>query len=154
MYHLSTELQDKENDSINILKINKNAVMIIDSDKHKKDDVLNNTKLRIIKEIIDINGYAWVTDGREIENYIHIETLNKMYDTRDMKPLGNFANFPKYLDAFKKGEGSKFQNNKVLFAEKITRNITLENLKEDLKLSAKLVEVVEKINMWNKNIFY
>jgi predicted ATPase len=55
---------------INILSINKNAAIIIDSDKRNNLSKLNSTKIRIKRECEKAGLFAWVTRGREIENYI------------------------------------------------------------------------------------
>lgn len=64
-------------DRIRILSINRNAALIMDSDRRpaaegsrKPRRNLNETKLRIIEEIESCGGICWVTAGKEIENYI------------------------------------------------------------------------------------
>ena len=47
----------------------------MDSDRRKKIDPLNDTKLRVLAEIESAKGYCWVTAGREIENYIHADVM-------------------------------------------------------------------------------
>ena len=66
--HLTTE---DENQLIKILMVNKNSIIVIDSDiKKLGSDYLNSTKERIIEEFEEANLIAWVTKGREIENYL------------------------------------------------------------------------------------
>ncbi len=52
--------------------INRNCVAVIDSDRSKKGARLNATKRRVISEFDDSQelGFAWVTEGYTIENYI------------------------------------------------------------------------------------
>lgn len=58
-------------DLIRLAKINRNAALILDSDRsHDESETLNATKARIVKEFEDNGLMAWVTWGREIENYI------------------------------------------------------------------------------------
>jgi len=50
--------QDDTGEFIDLLKINTNLIVIIDSDKHKEDDDINDTKQRIIKELSSFD-YEW-----------------------------------------------------------------------------------------------
>ena len=44
--------------------------MIIDSDRDKPHKLINATKRRLQGEFDKGPGHAWITDGREIENYL------------------------------------------------------------------------------------
>ena len=59
-------------DFISLRRINRWMIVVMDSDRSRKYQALNDTKIRIQKEYqrADTPGHAWVTDGREIENYI------------------------------------------------------------------------------------
>ena len=65
--------EDAVTELIDLAKINRNSAVVLDSDKTKEDDELNVTKERIIAAFTDGENdkcFAWVTQGREIENYI------------------------------------------------------------------------------------
>ncbi len=75
--HLTIEENDDEvSNFININKINRNAAIFIDSDKKEADEIINATKERMITEFTTQKKQHILTKGREIENYIDIETLN------------------------------------------------------------------------------
>ena len=65
---------------ISLRKLNRNLMVLIDSDKPSSHSRLNDTKKRLIDELAD---KAWVTAGGEIENYIPAalieEALRKLY---------------------------------------------------------------------------
>ncbi|MCF3129838.1 ATP-dependent nuclease [Streptomyces olivochromogenes] len=63
-------------DFILLLKINRNMAIVIDSDLKSAEGVLRETKVRIVKEFSEHGGFAWVTAGREIENYVPVEKFN------------------------------------------------------------------------------
>lgn len=67
--HLAADDQELD-DFINLLRINRNLAIVIDSDKSHADDVLNATKLRVIGEFDAIGALVWVTEGYTIENYL------------------------------------------------------------------------------------
>ncbi|MEQ9239902.1 AAA family ATPase [Roseovarius indicus] len=74
--HLSA--QDEEvNEFISLRTLNQNLAIVIDSDKAKAQSHINATKKRVASEISDRGGMAWITKGREIENYVPIEILHR-----------------------------------------------------------------------------
>lgn len=60
---------------IELRRLNRHLAVIIDSDKERVDDAIRTTKLRIKDELSVDGGVAWITKGREIENYIAPETM-------------------------------------------------------------------------------
>ncbi len=67
--HLSAE-DDEVSGFIALRQLNRNLAIVIDSDKNDDQTPINNTKQRLIKEFEEHGGIAWVTQGREIENYV------------------------------------------------------------------------------------
>jgi hypothetical protein len=68
--HLSQVSDSKEiSDFISLRRINRRGVMLMDSDRDKPHKPINATKRRLQKEFDEGPGHAWITDGREIENY-------------------------------------------------------------------------------------
>lgn len=86
--HLSAE---ENTNFIDLIRINRNSAIIIDSDKKKEDDELNSTKMRICSEFDGKNGFCWVTYGREIENYVEPDLIHKalasIYSSRYGRPV-------------------------------------------------------------------
>lgn len=72
--HLSAE-DTEVTDFIKLKCLNRNIAILIDSDKKNKNDQLNATKTRIITEFRGDNSIAWVTAGREVENYVPSQTM-------------------------------------------------------------------------------
>ena len=64
------ELEDKINDFISVRNLNRNTVIMFDSDKEHSRAKLNSTKQRLKNEFNSGSGFAWVTKGREVENYL------------------------------------------------------------------------------------
>jgi len=55
---------------ISLLSLNRNSAILLDSDKSSQQSRVNDTKKRLIEELDRSHGYAWLTAGREIENYL------------------------------------------------------------------------------------
>ena len=69
--HLSQAQDSSEiSDFISLRRLNRRGVMIIDSDRDKPQKPLNATKRRLRDEFDSGPGHAWITQGREIENYL------------------------------------------------------------------------------------
>lgn len=64
------ELQENIDDFVSIRKLNRNSVIMFDSDKSDSKAELIQTKQRLMDEFNSGAGFAWVTQGREIENYL------------------------------------------------------------------------------------
>jgi hypothetical protein len=65
---------------ISLRRINRNTAIVIDSDMSNSKASLNATKQRIVTEFNQMPGCAWVTKGREIENYIEPSLLRRCVD--------------------------------------------------------------------------
>jgi predicted ATPase len=74
--HLSAD-DDELNEFIALRSLNQNLAIIMDSDKAAEADLINATKSRIVSEFAKGPGVAWVTKGREIENYLDHATLQE-----------------------------------------------------------------------------
>jgi len=60
---------------ISLRRINQYLAIVIDSDQASAESDLNATKQRVVSGFGSTPGFAWVTAGREIENYIHLDDL-------------------------------------------------------------------------------
>jgi len=81
--HLTAQ-DDEVTEFINLRRINHNMAILIDCDKTKSGDRLNHTKKRVLEEMGAKPGYAWVTEGREVENYVNSDVL--LEAVRDCHP--------------------------------------------------------------------
>ena len=146
--HLSARSEEQQ-ETIDILNVNKNALLLIDSDKARQSDSINSTKQRLVNEIEAIEGKVWVTAGREIENYIHREAINTLYGTDNAPQVRRYDKFENYLERFKVGEGKKYQKNKVLYAEEVLPGLTKQSLSNLHDVREKMEMVINEIKKWN-----
>ena len=73
--HLSYDCDPPENeaglsDFIRLARLNRNACVVIDSDRKGADGNLNATKRRVQQEFENEQCFVWITEGRMIENYV------------------------------------------------------------------------------------
>lgn len=142
---LSHYTMKEADDMINVLMTNRNAAILIDSDKRTKNSRINDTKKRIREEFQSNNMFCWITKGKEIENYIPWKAINKKYPRID-KQCGEYELFPEYIKTVYPG----FVQSKVKFAKEICPYITKENSSELLDLQKNIKLLIEQIKKWNK----
>ena len=148
--HFSADDPDvNANNAVKVLRVNRNAIMLLDSDRSRRGDELNDTKNRIIAEVVEIAGMAWVTDGRTIENYLPDEAIRSRYGISVLPRRTRFSDFSIYLDRLMPGEGRRFLKNKTLFAEKMLPHITKQGIEETLDLANQVRAAGELIKRWN-----
>lgn len=139
--HYTTE-QDC-NDLINILLTNRNAAIVIDSDKRTVNSKINDTKKRVKKEFEQYGAFCWVTKGKEIENYLDKKSIELAFGKKIDEQCSQFQLFPDYI----KPICSTFK--KVEFAQKVVQNITKEEASKMLDLEKQILLLYENIKKWN-----
>lgn len=149
--NLTFDFEWFNNDVIPLLKINKNAFVIIDRDGKTINATVNDTKRRISDEIGELN--SWVTKGREIENYLSDKTISKWL----LNKHGNKVNFTndkntKLEDNISNSNTKvkiKYNRSKTVFSSEITEYIEKDSI-DVLDLKKNLNNLVEKIKSWNE----
>ena len=149
---LSNLSLEDENELVNLMSVNRNAIIVLDSDKKGNNTPLNKTKKRIIEEAKKQGILVWVTKGREIENYIPELLIKKKYNKEKSHfHFGQFQNLEEFIDKLKKGEGNKFLRDKINFAKNIMDNCTWDDLKTSYDLDKMICRVENKIIEWNND---
>lgn len=148
--NLSFDFKWLQKELIPLLKINRNAFVIIDRDGKGIKTELNKTKVRIGEEIGEKN--CWVTKGREIENYLRDQTINSwLKNSHDISLKVNNDKNVKLEDIIcnsGKDIKLKYNRNKTVFSSEIIEYMSLEDL-EILDLKEKLKTLTEQIRIWN-----
>lgn len=146
-----TLTEKEKNDLINLLNVNRNSIILIDSDKKNKQASINTTKKRIEEEANKNNILCWITKGREIENYVPEKLVKEIIGIPDSKEtFGQYQNIEEFLNSVQEGLGNKFLKDKIGYAKTFTDNVHLNDYKESLDLNIRMTEVVKKIEQWNK----
>ena len=143
---LSQYSAKEETDLINIITTNRNAAIIMDSDKRYRSAPLNTTKKRIISEFDTLGMFHWVTKGKEIENYLPKQAIEKMLDIKIKKACGQYQLFPDYIGKHYKN----FSNKKVPFANEIKEYIAIDNSIKILDLKQQIEKLYKEIQKWNQ----
>lgn len=131
---------------INILTTNHNSAIVIDSDKKNARADINATKQRIAREFKNRKMFCWITEGKEIENYLPLEAINRLVANPLCRKCGKFQLFPNYI----KAAYPNFVHNKVDFANKIVPHISVQNSENILDLKTQILALYKQIEEWNK----
>jgi len=104
--HLSA--REEVDDFISLRRLNRRVAILMDSDKDRSRARINDTKKRIRDEL-DSDGFAWVTKGREIENYIPVAMTTEAIQNvhRDAGVSVDDAIYGKRLQYTSKSGGKK-----------------------------------------------
>lgn len=120
--HLSgNDLDEEIDDFISLRRLNRRGVIVIDSDRNKKGARINATKKRLQDEFDNGPGYAWITDGREIENYLSSDQVKEAIQKTkpSAKSTSKFAKYENVLSITTRGN-KETQASKVDVARHIT----------------------------------
>lgn len=143
--HLSFEFDD-QNELMKMMKINPNAFILLDKDKIP----ISKTKERVIQEIGIANH--WVTKGKEIENYLSLQVVNKWLTGKNLNELEENVNLNKKFENIIKqyNPSIKYEIKKVVYAKEIIEYFNLEDLDYlDIKSQLQILEAA--IKRWNEN---
>ncbi len=144
--HLSAHDSEVE-EFIALRKINMNLSIVIDSDKSDKSKSINETKKRIRSEFDFGPGFAWITSGREIENYINPELLKssirRVHPSAILPTIENQYTDSLYLNNKK---GDVVQPDKIKIAHYVVENPANLEILDLQKQINKLVEFIIKSN--------
>lgn len=143
--HFTADTDSKDDNLINILSTNRNSAIIIDSDICGKKAKINSTKKRIRSEFSNVGMFCWITDGKEIENYIPYQAINSAYNVKLTTQCKKNSLFPKYI---KQVIGNNTFN-KVSFAHRVIDHITDDNSSKILDLKNQIDALNKEIKKWN-----
>ncbi len=134
---------EQENELINILLTNRNGVIVMDHDENGPNDEIRSTKKRIKDEFESRNMYIWITQGKEIENYLKIDDIKSIYgDEINMVQVEPFEPFKDYISSLE----PNFVNQKVAFSQKFIFN---GNSLKIMDLEKRIDDIATIIKGWN-----
>lgn len=135
---------------IKLMNVNKNSIILIDSDKTSSRKPINSTKKRIEIEFEKNNQICWITKGKEIENYVPKEIIGDFYDKKITEEFDKYQTLDTFLDKYKKDEGKIFKRLKIQYAQQYVKKMNYENMKNILDIDIKMKKVIKEIEKWNK----
>ena len=99
-----------------------------------------------------IGAYVWVTETKEIENYITASALNVVFKKNSLPEIGQYQRF-----FYEGDEPGYWQKNKlsgtfdkVKFSREISKYLFKGNLDNRFELKDKMSEICRLIKKWNE----
>jgi putative ATP-dependent endonuclease of OLD family len=125
---------------VNALHVNRNAIVLMDSDRREADSPLKGRVERVRKELDGKDGLAWVTAGREVENYIPPGVMQHAIRSAANKAPAKFADVLEFLG---------YKGTKPQLAQLVTPHMRKEMLSAVYDLEEMLECVCKKLKQWN-----
>lgn len=147
---INDQIEDEEiTNFISLLKINRNTVIMCDSDREKDDDPLKKSPKRLQDEFRSENfPGVWITHGREVENYLDpkivADAIKKVHSRSNFKDLAGEGIY----DFFWKYTTTNSEEETEADKDKRKKEIIKKNPKLDSEEIEKLIleEKFEKAN--------
>jgi len=139
-------------DFIELLRINQNAIVVIDRDATTGEAPLRDYKERIQREIAE--GKCWITQGREIENYLLPGLIERFLKTKGPDYSGEVTFQPDEriedcLARVSPAKPFKYSSDKKRYSKELCEVMTAEDL-DCLDLKDWLTRLQEAIRQWSK----
>lgn len=150
----SPEEAEKEANRVNLLRVNPNVVVVCDGDRTAPQTRIKERVRRIKTEVAKIpNAYLWITQGKEIENYIPGAVIAKSQGMSTVPDPGQYDNFfPKKritAQSFIELHLSVKSLDKTQFAIGCVDHMDNSNMKDRFDWLASMTSVVARIREWN-----
>lgn len=142
-HYTCNDEESKTNELINVLKTNRHAAIVMDSDKRTKNSHIYATKRRIRDEFKSLGSFCWITEGREIENYLSGRAISDFHH-KNISQIDKFDSFPDYIRSL----DANFANHKVESARNYSDFITEDNSCNILDLKDKIEQLYKEIKKW------
>ncbi|MEP4950076.1 MAG: ATP-binding protein [Paracoccaceae bacterium] len=134
---------------LSMVTVNRNVAIVMDSDRkltpgsNRKPSLrINTTKRRLRDEVENHGGMVWITEGREIENYVRLEVWQSIIGE-------GFSLENAFIDIPSLTEVKAVKTTKVALAHEVAPNISKSDLVGHLDLKDKVIALVEHIKKWN-----
>lgn len=143
-----------EAELVNLFRVNPNVIVVCDGDRTRKGARVKDRVGRIRSEVLKIpNAHIWVTNAREIENYIPGEVLAKALVHNALPDPGQYEMFfprkgnpgASYIEKRLKRKTLDKMDLAVLCAPKMDKAIMVGRFEWEQQIA----NVVERIRSWN-----
>ena len=150
------ELQPPEGETglVNLLRVNPNIVVVCDGDRNAEDSPIKSRVERIRAEVENIpGGHIWITEAREIENYIPGSVLAQASDEPSLPDPRQYQSFfsrkaspgQSYLEA----NMDRKHYDKMELAMQSALHMTKDIMTARFDWEVQMEEIVTRIRCWN-----
>lgn len=144
--------QDEQRELANLLRVNPNIFVICDSDRTHAGASIKDRVQRIQLEVNRIpNAGIWVTEAKEIENYLPGAVFAKAMKLPNLPDPGQYETiYPKGTEASYIEKNLNRKNlDKMELAIQAIPHMTKELMSQRFDLAKQMESIVGKIRVWN-----
>ncbi len=148
------EAEEAETDLVNLLSVNPNIIVVCDGDRTAKESDIKGRVKRIETEVQKIpDAHIWITDAKEIENYIPGSVFEEAFDLSELCDPKQYENFfphkkacsESYIEANLK----KRNVDKVDLAKASVPRMTNDIMADRFDWEEQMKEIMARIESWN-----
>ena len=145
---------EEETELANLFRVNPNIVVVCDGDRASEDSHLKDRVERISKEVENIPGaHIWITEAREIENYLPGSVLEKALDLPSLPDPEQYESFFPRTEASDKSyleaNMSRKHYDKMRLATQSAPHMTKDIMAGRFDWEDQMREIVARIQSWN-----
>jgi putative ATP-dependent endonuclease of OLD family len=149
--------EEAENELVNLLRLNSNIIVVCDGDRTASSGLGSELKARVRRikdEVGRIQGaHIWVTQAKEIENYLPGQVLSKALSLPDLRNPGEFERFfpseRSEEDSFVQAVLRRKSVDKIDLASLAVPHMSRELVESRFDLRDEVTKVIERIRAWN-----
>ena len=149
--------EDADETFANLLRLNHNIAVICDGDRTAgsgKGSRIKGRVQRVKQEVESLSSaFLWITDAKEIENYIPGSVWSLVYGVDDVPDPGQYDSFPSIVSKntdFVQCHLDRKSFDKCDFAMRAVEHLKREDLPKRFELDQKMSLLVAKIREWNQ----
>jgi hypothetical protein len=144
--HFSFDSEEIVARLIPALKINRHAILLADSDRTADTASLKVHAKRLADEVAK-TGYAWLTMGKEVENYIPATLFQTLCNNPNVKGPALYTNVIEFIA---KSKGNRTKPSKVQLAHDVAPLLSRESISGCHDMAIHLDKISELIRKWNR----
>ncbi len=146
--------EEAQTDLANLLRVNPNIIVVCDGDRTAKDSDIKGRVKRIKTEVQKIpDAHIWITDAKEIENYIPGSVLEKALDLsglRDPEQYENFFPLKKACsESYIEANLNRRNIDKIDLARLSVPHLTNDIMEDRFDWKEQMKKIVAHIESWN-----
>ena len=146
--------EEAETNLVNLLRVNPNIIVVCDGDRTAKDSDIKGRVKRINREVQKIpDAHIWITDAKEIENYIPGSVLDKALDLSGLHDPEQYENFFPRKKACSESYIEANLNRRNVHKEDLARSsvphMTNDIMANRFDWKEQMKEIVTRIESWN-----
>ncbi len=152
MAQIEFKPSDGETLLTNLFRVNPNIVVVCDGDRESKDANIKYRVQRICTDVYNIpEAHNWITEAREIENYIPGSVLGVALNIDLIRDPGQYELFFSRSDSesYSVDQLKRKHFDKMDLAMISTPHMTRDNMADRFDWEEQMKVIVERIVSWN-----